>query len=131
MNIIVKIIIKWFWLILEAFLIVADDHTLVFSVCVHLYYYQRKTFQKYSIQYLFRFCNLYLFTFPPIFRTCHILALSSQCTKDSSYNSSMYKTCKEIAQKENIALHLTMLLHTTISTSTSVHAWFLVVLLIV
>ena len=60
--------------------------------------------------------------FPPIFRTCHILALSSQCTKDSSYNSSMYKTCKEIAQKENIALHLTMLLHTTISTSTSVHA---------
>ena len=96
------------------FFMVADDHTLMFSMCIYTYYYQRKTFQKYSFQYLFRFCNLYLFTFPPnISYMPHSRSFKSMY-KRFFLQQCMYKTCKEIAQKENTVLHLTMLLHTTV-----------------
>ena len=105
------------------FFMVADDHTLMFSVCIYTYqYYQRKTFQKYSFQYLFRFCNLYLFTFPPIFRTCHILALSSQCTKDSSYNSVVCTKHVRKLPKRKIQHYTFNYAATYYYSSTSVHA---------
>ena len=65
---------------------VADDHTLMFSVCIYTTI-KEKLFKKILFSlYLGSVICIYLH-FPPIFRTCHILALSSQCTKDSSYNS--------------------------------------------
>ena len=104
------------------FFMVADDHTLMFSVCIYTTI-KEKLFKNilFSI-YLGSVICIYLH-FPPIFRTCHILALSSQCTKDSSYNSVVCTKHVRKLPKRKIQ-HYTFNYATThyYSTSTSVHA---------